>query len=85
MADVPGPLSALEHYSYCPRQCGLILLEDSFTNDAATVRGAVLAAVHHAEVVAWRLPFGGTEDRNVASSEMTSVCRLATRRCKAPG
>jgi CRISPR-associated exonuclease Cas4 len=36
------PLSALEHYTYCPRQCGLILLEDSFTDDAATVRGTLL-------------------------------------------
>ncbi|MFI7102709.1 CRISPR-associated protein Cas4 [Streptomyces sp. NPDC050161] len=36
------PLSALEHYAYCPRQCGLILLEDAFTDDAATVRGTLL-------------------------------------------
>ncbi|MFJ8405767.1 CRISPR-associated protein Cas4 [Streptomyces microflavus] len=35
-------LSALEYYAYCPRQCGLILLEDSFTDDAATVRGTLL-------------------------------------------
>ncbi|MFE2498825.1 CRISPR-associated protein Cas4 [Streptomyces scopuliridis] len=36
------PLSALEHYAYCPRQCGLILLEDAFTDDASTVRGTLL-------------------------------------------
>lgn len=35
-------LSSLEHYAYCPRQCGLILLEDAFTDDAATVRGTLL-------------------------------------------
>ncbi|MFG2227723.1 CRISPR-associated protein Cas4 [Streptomyces sp. NPDC048644] len=35
-------LSALEHYAYCPRQCGLILLEDAFEDDAATVRGTLL-------------------------------------------
>ncbi|WP_329304610.1 CRISPR-associated protein Cas4 [Streptomyces anulatus] len=35
-------LSALEHYTYCPRQCGLILLEDAFTDDAATIRGTHL-------------------------------------------
>ncbi|MFC9431418.1 CRISPR-associated protein Cas4 [Streptomyces sp. NPDC056987] len=35
-------LSALEHYAYCPRQCGLILLEDAFTDDAATIRGTHL-------------------------------------------
>ncbi|CAM5390844.1 hypothetical protein SCALM49S_05058 [Streptomyces californicus] len=34
-------LSALEHYAYCPRQCGLILLEDFLTDDAATVRGTL--------------------------------------------
>ncbi|MER7512218.1 CRISPR-associated protein Cas4 [Streptomyces lavendulae] len=35
-------LSALEHYAYCPRQCGLILLEDAFADDAATTRGTLL-------------------------------------------
>lgn len=35
-------LSSLEHYAYCPRQCGLILLEDAFTDDAATIRGTHL-------------------------------------------
>ncbi|GAB3474528.1 CRISPR-associated protein Cas4 [Nocardiopsis coralliicola] len=37
----PVPLSALEHYDYCPRQAGLILLEDAFADDAATVRGTL--------------------------------------------
>lgn len=36
------PLSALEHHDYCPRQAGLILLEDGFTDDTATVRGTLL-------------------------------------------
>lgn len=36
------PLSAMEHYAYCPRQSGLILLEDAFADDAATVRGTLL-------------------------------------------
>jgi CRISPR-associated exonuclease Cas4 len=36
------PLSALEHYAYCARQAGLILLEDAFADDAATVRGALM-------------------------------------------
>jgi CRISPR-associated exonuclease Cas4 len=36
------PLSALEHYQYCPRQAGLILLEDSYADDAATTRGTLL-------------------------------------------
>jgi CRISPR-associated exonuclease Cas4 len=38
----PVPLSALEHYTYCPRQAGLILLEDGYADDVATVRGALL-------------------------------------------
>ena len=42
-ADLPQvPLSALEHYDYCPRQAGLILLEDSYADDTATVRGSLL-------------------------------------------
>lgn len=36
------PLSALEHWSYCQRQCMLIHLEQTFTDNVQTVRG------HHA-------------------------------------
>lgn len=36
------PLSALEHFDYCPRQAALILLEDGYADDAATVRGNLL-------------------------------------------
>lgn len=43
---LPGPsqvpLSALEHFDYCPRQAGLILLEDGYADDAATIRGTLL-------------------------------------------
>ncbi|GII96712.1 CRISPR-associated protein Cas4 [Sinosporangium siamense] len=35
-------LSSLEHYAYCPRQAGLILLEDGYADDAATVRGTLM-------------------------------------------
>ncbi|SEN12006.1 CRISPR-associated protein Cas4 [Nonomuraea pusilla] len=35
-------LSALEHHAYCPRQAGLILLEDGYADDAATIRGTLL-------------------------------------------
>jgi CRISPR-associated exonuclease Cas4 len=34
------PISALEHWSYCPRQCGLIHLERTFTDNLYTVRGS---------------------------------------------
>lgn len=36
------PLSAVEHFDYCPRQAGLMLLEDGFADDAATIRGTLL-------------------------------------------
>lgn len=39
---LPVPLSALEHYAYCPRQAGLILLEDGYADDVSTVRGTLL-------------------------------------------
>jgi CRISPR-associated exonuclease Cas4 len=39
----PIPLSALQHWAYCPRQCGLIHLEQSFDDNVHTLRGQ---AVH---------------------------------------
>jgi CRISPR-associated exonuclease Cas4 len=42
----PVPLSALQHWAYCPRQCGLIHLEQAFDDNVHTMRGqAVHAAV----------------------------------------
>jgi CRISPR-associated exonuclease Cas4 len=32
-------VSALNQYSYCPRRCGLIYVEDEFSNNAHTSRG----------------------------------------------
>ena len=46
--DAPDPitLSALQHWAYCPRQCGLIHLEQAFDDNVHTLRGqAVHAAV----------------------------------------
>lgn len=40
----PIPLSALQHWAYCPRQCGLIHLEQAFEDNLHTLRGQ---AVHH--------------------------------------
>lgn len=39
MTDHPIMLSALQHYSYCPRQCALIHQEQTFTDNVFTVRG----------------------------------------------
>jgi CRISPR-associated exonuclease Cas4 len=42
----PIPLSALQHWCYCPRQCSLIHLEQAFEENVHTLRGrAVHAAV----------------------------------------
>jgi CRISPR-associated exonuclease Cas4 len=35
----PLPLSALQHWAYCPRQCGLIHLEQAFDDNLHTLRG----------------------------------------------
>jgi CRISPR-associated exonuclease Cas4 len=44
VVDDPVPLSALQHWAYCPRQCGLIHLEQQFADNIHTARGH---AVHH--------------------------------------
>lgn len=38
------PLSALQHWAYCPRQCALIHQEQAFADNVHTARGQ---AVHH--------------------------------------
>jgi CRISPR-associated exonuclease Cas4 len=37
--NVDVPISALEHYSYCPRQCALIHVEQTFDENLFTIRG----------------------------------------------
>lgn len=37
--DDPIPLSALQHYVFCPRQCALIHVEDVWSENAQTARG----------------------------------------------
>lgn len=38
------PLSALQHWQYCPRQCGLIHLEQAFDDNVHTLRGQAVHA-----------------------------------------
>ncbi len=38
------PLSALQHWAYCPRQCGLIHLEQVFDENIHTLRGQAVHA-----------------------------------------
>lgn len=40
----PVPLSALQHWQYCPRQCGLIHLEQVFEENVHTLRGQAVHA-----------------------------------------
>lgn len=40
--DALIPLSALQHYLFCPRQCALIHVEQIWIDDAATVEGTIL-------------------------------------------
>jgi CRISPR-associated exonuclease Cas4 len=44
--DEPEPLtlSALQHWAYCPRQCGLIHLEQAFDDNLHTQRGQAVHA-----------------------------------------
>lgn len=40
----PVPLSALQHWRYCPRQCALIHLEQAFEDNIHTLRGQAVHA-----------------------------------------
>lgn len=41
-SDDPVMISALEHYSYCPRQCALIHIEQTFDENLYTMRGRMV-------------------------------------------
>lgn len=41
MENDPIMISSLEHYSYCPRQCALIHIEQTFDENIYTMRGRV--------------------------------------------
>lgn len=44
-ADDLLPLSALQHWSYCPRQCALIHAEQAFAENLHTARGSAVHAL----------------------------------------
>jgi len=47
---LPVMISALEHYAYCPRQCALIYLEQTYDENIYTLRGSLLhEKVHQVE------------------------------------
>ena len=39
--ELSVPISALEHWSYCPRQCALIHVEQTFDENQFTIRGKI--------------------------------------------
>lgn len=43
--NLPVPISALQHWSYCPRQCALIHVEQAFANNVFTARGNAVHAL----------------------------------------
>lgn len=55
------PLSALQHHTYCPRQCGLIHIESVWEENLFTMRGRRL----HSQVDApgYRVEDGQTQER----------------------
>ncbi|MCC6728997.1 MAG: CRISPR-associated protein Cas4 [Chthonomonadales bacterium] len=59
--DDAVPISAIEHYSYCPRQCGLIHVEQVFDDNVFTLRGA--AAHERADTVSWECADGARLER----------------------
>lgn len=62
MEDESVMISAIEHYSYCPRQCGLIHLEDVYHENVYTLRGS--AAHERVDTPTWEtLPDGGRVER----------------------
>ena len=55
-------ISAIEHYSYCARQCGLIHIEDVFDENVYTLRGS--AAHERVDTPTWEtLADGGRVER----------------------
>lgn len=40
-AHIEVPISAIEHYSYCPRQCAMIHVEQTYEENVFTIRGTL--------------------------------------------
>ncbi len=51
----PIPIGALEHYSYCPRQCALILQEQTWDENEYTLRGQFVHERVHDEKVFYEM------------------------------
>ncbi len=47
-------ISALEHWAYCPRQCALIHIEQTFDENIYTLRGRMEHKRAHEEAIEWQ-------------------------------
>jgi CRISPR-associated exonuclease Cas4 len=54
-------ISALQHYSYCPRQCALIHVEQEFSDNVHTARGDAVHA--HVDEPGWEIQSGARVER----------------------
>lgn len=72
----PVPLSALQHYLYCPRQCALIHVERVWAENRATAEGRVLHERAHSGEGETRPGVRIARGLPVASEEhgLTGVC-----------
>ena len=69
-------ISALQHYVYCPRQCGLIHVDDVWSENLFTTRGNIL----HEKVDTDTYETRGTK-RTVRGLRIHSFCFGITGRC----
>lgn len=70
-ADDPIMLSALQHWSYCPRQCALIHLEQAFDENVHTMRGN---AAHERVDTAGYETFEGTKSERALPVWSERLC-----------
>ncbi len=70
------PLSALQHYLYCPRQCALIHVEQVWAENRATAEGQVLHEKAHSGTHETRPGVRLARGLPVASTEhgLTGIC-----------
>lgn len=54
-------ISAIQHYSYCPRQCALIHVEQQFSSNVHTARGDAVHA--HVDEPGWEIQPGARVER----------------------
>ncbi len=73
----PIPISALQHYIFCPRQCALIHIEGLWAENRLTVEGRTLHRKAHAERVG---PRGGGRAESRAAKPAPPGRRVRTVR-----